>query len=152
MLLEVTTISASTSSPKEAPVSISEPLPQAAAPLRPSIQDPQGTDKQQPEPSATNGAVVQTANPSLQTEAPGSVGTESDLQKQYFIEGTLLAVIGLAFTAIFGFIKLRRPRKRRVSVDAPAVEPMRKEPLHADPLSKLIGRSNFSEKRPNLRR
>jgi hypothetical protein len=141
MLLEATTTSASTSSPKEAPVSVPEPLPQAAVPPRPSIQDPQDTDKQQPEPSATNRTVVQTdqqnasnaANPSPQTEARGSVGAESDVQKQYFIEGTLLAVIVLAFTAIFCFIKLRRPRKRRVSVDARVVEPMKKEPLHADP-------------------
>ena len=141
MLLEVATTSASTSSPKEAPVSVSEPLPQVAAPLRPSIQDQQGTDKQQPEPSATNRTVVQTdqqnmsdaANPSPQAEAPGSVGRESDLQKQYFIEGTALVVIVLAFTAVFGFLKLRRPRKRRLPVYAPAVEAMKKEPLHADP-------------------
>jgi len=136
MLLEVATTSASTSSPKEAPVSVSEPLPQVAAPLRPSIQDQQGTDKQQPEPSATNRTVVQTdqqnmsdaANPSPQAEAPGSVGRES-----YFIEGTALVVLVLAFTAMFGFLKLRRPRKRRLPVYAPAVEAMKKEPLHADP-------------------
>jgi uncharacterized protein YecT (DUF1311 family) len=141
MLLEATTTSASTSSPKEAPVSVSEPLPQAAPPLRSSIHDPHGTDKQQPESSATDRAVPQTdqqnapdaANPSRQAEAHGFVGAEGDLQRQYFIEGTLLVVILLAFTAMFGFPKLHRPRKRRVPVDAPAVEPMKEEPLHADP-------------------
>jgi Putative peptidoglycan binding domain len=146
MLLEPTLASTTTSSPKEAPVAASKPSPQTAAALRPSMQDPQITDRREPEANIPDRASAQTdqqstaeiVNPPDRANPSASVEAERGIQEKYFIAGALLAVVSLAFAAIFVFIRLRRRSSRTtdfanaVAID-PSVEVSEKQPVPISP-------------------
>jgi len=148
MLLEgaVAPALASMSSSKEAPVAASEPPTPAAAGLRPSIQEPQSADKRQLEPNTPDRTVAQAdqqntpdTNLSAPADATGSVQAGSNFQERYFIAGALLAVLILAFAAVFVFIRSRRRSSRTngldeiVAIDPSAGVLVKKESLRVNP-------------------
>jgi len=114
--------------PKQTPVTAAEPAPAAAPAQRSTVQDVQSADNRPREPETTGQTpeqppqqntqnTVDTANPPANADAAAPVDTGGEPQTQYFMAGALLAVVILAFAALFVFVRLRRRTKRATGDD-----------------------------------
>jgi peptidoglycan hydrolase-like protein with peptidoglycan-binding domain len=124
MLLASNGPPAQTSLPKQTPVTAAEPAPSAAAPAqRSAVQEVQSADNRPREPESPGQTpeqspqqnpqnTVDTANPPANAEAAAPVDVRGEFQTQYFMAGALLAVVILAFAALFVFVRLRRRAKQ----------------------------------------
>jgi hypothetical protein len=114
--------------PKQTPVTAAEPAPTAAPAQRSTVQDVQSADNRPREPETTGQTpeqppqqnpqnTVDTADPPANADAAAPVDTGGEPQTQYFMAGALLAVVILAFAALFVFVRLRRRTKRATADD-----------------------------------
>lgn len=111
--------------PKQTPIAAAEPAPAAPPAQRSAIQDVQSADNrareaetagqtpEQPPPQSTQN-IADTANPPA---AAAAVDTGGEFQTQYFMAGALLAIVILAFAALFVFFRLRRRTNRAMGDD-----------------------------------
>jgi hypothetical protein len=111
-----------TVAPKQLPVTAAEPAPAAVPAQRSAIQDVPSADNRPREPETTGQTpeqppqqntqnTVDAANPPANAN-PAPVDAGGEPQTQYFMAGALLAVVILAFAALFVFVRLRRHTKR----------------------------------------
>jgi peptidoglycan hydrolase-like protein with peptidoglycan-binding domain len=110
--------------PATAPESASETAPaqQSAAPdLQSAVsrsREADTTDHKAEPPAQQN--TPEAANPPVNADSAAPADTGAELQPQYFMAGAVLAVVILAFAAVFVFVRLRRRTKRATADDAAA--------------------------------
>jgi hypothetical protein len=112
--------------PVNAPDSTSEAAPpprstsEAAPAQRSTVPDLQSAGSRPPEPDTTDHtaeqpaqqSTTQAANQPANADAAAPLSADAEHQTQYFMAGAVLAVVILAFAAIFVFVRLRRRAKQ----------------------------------------
>jgi peptidoglycan hydrolase-like protein with peptidoglycan-binding domain len=105
---------------QQTPVTAPESASEAAPVQRSAAPDLQSTDRRPPEPGMTDRTAEQpapqnpteAANQPANTDSAAPADTDAEHQTRYFMAGAGLAVVILAFAAIFVFVRLRRRTKQ----------------------------------------
>jgi peptidoglycan hydrolase-like protein with peptidoglycan-binding domain len=106
--------------PQQAPAAAPESASEAAPAPRSNIPDLQSADSRPREPDTADHTAEQpaqqntaeAANPPANADSAAPVDADTEHQTQYFMAGAVLAVVILAFAAIFVFVRLRRRAKQ----------------------------------------